>query len=78
MALVDWGPCHARLLIGQHLLCWRGITVAPVSLTFTIPQAISADDKLIIFFLFAQYFPYFLRKQDLTFHANCLHLRQFA
>ena len=29
-------------------------------------------DKLVIFFLF------FLRKQDLTFHANCLHWRQFA
>ena len=31
-----------------------------------------ADLKLVIFFLI------FPRKQDLTFHANCLHWRQFA
>ena len=35
------------------------------------PCAISADDKLLIFFLYP-------RKQDLTFHACCLHWRKFA
>ena len=36
----------------------------------------SADDILKVFFLcFLLIFP---RKQDLTFHANCLQLRQFA
>ena len=35
-------------------------------LTFTTLLANSADDNLVIF----HYFP---NKQDLTFHANCLH-----
>ena len=41
-------------------------------LTFTTLWAFSADDKMMLFFLF------FPRKQDLTFHANCLRRRQFA
>ena len=36
------------------------------------PCSSSADDQLVIFFLF------FPRKQDLTFHAICLHWRQSA
>ena len=40
--------------------------------TFTTLWAFSADDKLIILFLILP------RKQDLTFHANCLLRRQFA
>ena len=35
-------------------------------LTFTTLRENSADEKLIIFFLFP-------RPQDMTFHANCLH-----
>ena len=38
-----------------------------INLTFTTLLAYSADDKLVIFFLFFQ------RKQYLTFHASCLH-----
>ena len=41
-------------------------------LTFTTLLANSADDKLMILFLI------FPTQQDLTFHANCLHWRQFA
>ena len=41
-------------------------------LTFTTDWANSADDKLVIFFLT------FSKKQDLTFHPNCLYWRQFA
>ena len=40
-------------------------------LTFITLWANSADDKFMIFSCFP-------RKQDLTFHANCLHWRQFA
>ena len=36
------------------------------ALTFTTLWAFSADDKLMIFFLF------FKKKKDLTFHANCV------
>ena len=43
-------------------------------LTFTTLWANSADDNLLIYI----YFLFFPTKQDLTFHANCLHLRQFA
>ena len=41
---------------------------------FTFPTlwAFSADDKLMIFFLF------FPRKQDLTFLANCLNLHEMS
>ena len=40
--------------------------------TLTMLWANSADDKLMMFFLF------FPRKEDLTLHANCLPRRQFA
>ena len=41
-------------------------------LIFTTLWGNSADEKLVTFFLL------FRRKQDLKFHANCLHWRQFA
>ena len=40
-------------------------------LTFTTLWSESADNKLLIFFLI------FPQKQDLTFHANCLHWRHY-
>ena len=45
-----------------------------VTLTITTLWADSAKDKLIIYI----YFFCFPSKQGLTFHANCLHWRQFA
>ena len=53
----------------QFVICW----FCADCLNFTILWTNSADDKLMIFFLFL-----FLRKYDLTCHANCLHWRQFA
>ena len=47
-------------------------TIIPHVLSIITLLAYSADDKL------GQYFSYFPRKQDLTFHANHLCLRQFA
>ena len=47
---------------------WRMCLGCLVELTFTTLWTNSADDKLI----------FFPRKKDLTFHANCLHWRQFA
>ena len=44
-----------------------------LDLTFTTLWANSADDTLMIFF-----FLNFPRKQDLMFHTNCFHWRQFA
>ena len=38
------------------------------TLTFTTLWTNSADDKVMIFFFFLR------RKQDLTFHANCLQI----
>ena len=39
-------------------------------INFTTLWAISAGDKLMIFFFY-----FFPEKKDLTFHANCLHWR---
>ena len=47
-------------------------TILFSALTFTTLWVDSADDKLMAFIL------NFPGKQDLTFHANCLHWRQFA
>ena len=49
---------HTHKQIWPHL---------PGSIDFTTLWANSAHNKLMIFFLF------FSRKQDLTFHTNCLH-----
>ena len=46
-------------------------------LSFTILLANSADDRWW-YFLNGDIFLIFHRKLDLTFHANCLHWRQFA
>ena len=42
-----------------------------IASTFTMLWANSADNRLMIFFIFP-------RKWDLTFHADCLPRRQFA
>ena len=46
------------------------------SFNFTILLANSLHNKLVIFFFF--FFFFFFRKQDLTFHANCLKRRKSA
>ena len=67
----------------QHVLLHLQLTFAKIAkkkkntfiLTFTTLWANSADDKLMIWWYFFFIFP---RKQDQTFHANCLHWRKFA
>ena len=55
----------SRFII-QIIIFWY--MVIKYTLTFTTLWAFSAKDKLMIFFLF------FPKKQDLTFHANCLQI----
>ena len=47
-------------------------SVLQLHLTITTPWANSADDKLVIH-VFCDIFLIFDRKQDFTFHGNCLH-----
>ena len=55
-------PGRLFIMLFLFLTYWK----IKFCLTFTTLRANSADDKLICFFIFP-------RKQDLIFHANCLH-----
>ena len=60
--------CHTRVFSETPFnLCCISVQFA-TRLTFTTLWAYSVDVKLVIFFLF------FPPKQDLTFHANSLHV----
>ena len=57
--------------LSSHIKFNRNFVHIVLSLTLSMLWAHSADGKLIFFLILP-------RKQDLTFHANCLLRRQFA